>query len=74
MAQSKITCPECRKKATIPAGGVKELASNFLINRLVDELILKRKVEGEEVKCDNCEEDDPVVTYCPASGDILPGL
>jgi len=66
VVQSKITCPECRKKATIPAGGVKELASNFLINRLVDELILKRKVEGEEeVKCDNCEEDDAVVTYCP---------
>ena len=67
--QSKITCPECRMEAIVPAGGVKELASNFLINRLVDELILKRKVEGEEeVRCDNCDEDDPVVTFCPDCG------
>ncbi|XP_065882502.1 E3 ubiquitin-protein ligase TRIM71-like [Dysidea avara] len=67
--QSKITCPECRMEVIVPAGGVKELASNFLINRLVDELILKRKVEGEEeVRCDNCDEDDPVVTFCPDCG------
>ncbi|XP_065884591.1 tripartite motif-containing protein 2-like [Dysidea avara] len=72
VVQSKITCPECRKEATIPAGGVKELANNFLINRLVDELIRKRKVEGEEeVKCENCEEDDPVVTYCPDCSSFL---
>ena len=33
---------------------------------MVDELVLKRKVEGEEeVKCDECDEDDPVVAYCP---------
>ena len=53
----------------VPAGGVKELASNFLINRLVDELILKHKVVGEEeVRCDDCDEDDPVVTFCPDCG------
>ena len=64
--QSKITCPECRKKTAVPAGGVKELPNNFFINRLVDEFILKRKIEGEEdVKCDKCDEDDPVVSYCP---------
>ena len=64
--RSKIICPECRKEATIPAGGVKNLPNNFFINRMVDELILKRKVEGEEeVKCDKCNEDEPVVAYCP---------
>ena len=63
---SKITCPECRNETAVPAGGVKELPNNFFINRLVDEFILKRKVEGEEdVKCDKCDEDDPVVSYCP---------
>ena len=41
--QSKIICPECRKEAEVPAGGVKELATNFFINRLVDDLILKKK-------------------------------
>ena len=62
---SYIICPECRKETVVPAGA-KELPNNFFINRLVDEFILKRKVEGEEdVKCDNCDEDDPVVSYCP---------
>jgi len=66
VVQSKITCPECRQEAVVPVGGVKELANNFFINRMVDELVLQRKVEGEEeVKCDECDEDEPVVSYCP---------
>ena len=64
--QSKIICPECRKEAKVPAGGVKELPNNFFINRLVDDLILKKKVDGEqEVKCDECNGDDSVVSFCP---------
>ena len=64
--QNKIICPECRKEAIIPAGRVSDLPNNFFINRMVDELVLKRKVEGEEeVKCDECDEDEPVVAYCP---------
>ena len=64
--QSKIICPECRKEAIVPPGGVKDLDDNFFINRLVDEFILKRKVEGEEeVKCDECQGEDPVVAFCP---------
>ena len=64
--QSKIICPECRKEAIVPPGGVKNLDNNFFINRLVDEFILKRKVEGEEeVKCDECNGEDPVVAFCP---------
>ena len=64
--QSKIICPECRKEASVPPGGVKDLGNNFFINHLVDEFILKRKVEGEEeVKCDECQGEDPVVAFCP---------
>ena len=64
--QSKIICPECRKEAIVPSGGVKDLDNNFFINRLVDEFILKRKVEGEEeVTCDECSGEDPVVAFCP---------
>ena len=64
--QSKIICPECRKEVIVPPGGVKDLDNNFFINRLVDEFILKRKVEGEaEVKCDECHGEDPVVAFCP---------
>ena len=39
---------------------------------MVDELVLKRKVEGEEeVKCDECDEDEPVVAYCPECNSSL---
>ena len=70
--QSNIICPECRKEAQVPAGGVKELPNNFFINRLVDDLILKKKVDGEqEVKCDECDEDDPVVSFCPECNSFL---
>ena len=54
------------REATFPPGGVKDLDNNFFINRLVDEFILKSKVEGEaEVKCDECHGEDPVVAFCP---------
>ena len=70
--QSKIICPECRKEAKVPAGGVKELPNNFFINRLVDDLILKKKVDGEqEAKCDECDEDDPVESFCPECNSFL---
>ena len=70
--QNKIICPECRNEATVPAGGVKDLPNNFFINRMVNELVLKRKVEGEEeVKCDECDEDEPVVAYCPECNSFL---
>ena len=36
--QCKIICPECRKEVKVPAGGVKELATDFSsVNRLVDD-------------------------------------
>ena len=65
--KSSIACPECRKTNLVPAGGVKELPNNFFINRLLDEIALQRKVEGEEeAKCDLCLRDagDPVEVLC----------
>lgn len=65
--QSRITCPECRTEATVPLGGVKHFRSNSFVNRLVEELVSKCTKEGdEEVQCDNCDENDPVVAYCPS--------
>lgn len=63
--QSKITCPECRTEHTVLEGEVKELNNNFLICHMVDELMLKRKIEGKvELKCDMCDLFDPVVAFC----------
>ena len=69
---SKIICPECRKESSVPPEGVKDLDDNFFITRLVDELILNRKVEGEEeVKCDECSGEDQVVAFCPDCSTFL---
>ena len=66
MIKAKIACPECRKEVKVPEGGVKNLVNNFFINHLIDELVLKCKVDGDDqVICDKCDEEDPVVSYCP---------
>ena len=65
VVQSNITCPECRKTNGVPSGGVKQLPNNFFINRLLDEIALKRKVEGEEeAKCNLCVRGDTVEVLC----------
>ena len=62
--QSKITCPECRREAVVPAGGVKSLPSNFF-NNIMDKLILKYKWRDEtELKQEDCGACDPVVAFC----------
>ena len=72
VVQSNITCPECRKTSVVPSGGVKQLPNNFFINRLLDEVALKRKVEGEEeAKCDQCVREDPVEVLCLDCGIFL---
>ena len=72
VVQSNITCPECRKTSVFPSGGVKPLPNNFLINRLLDEVALKRKVEGEEeAKCDLCVGGDMGEVLCLDCGAFL---
>ena len=61
--ESKIICPECRSEAVVPEGGVKDLPPNYFVNRIMDELALKRK-EEDELKCDECSENESVVAYC----------
>ena len=72
VVQFNITCPECRKTSVVPSGGVKQLPNNFFINRLLDEVALKRKVEGkEEAKCDQCTRNDLVKALCLDCGEFL---
>ena len=64
--ESKIICPECRETSVAPPGGVKDLPNSFFINHLIDEVTLKRKVDGEEkVTCDMCYEEVLAVALCP---------
>ena len=64
--ESKVICPECRETSATPPGGVKDLPNNFFINSLMDEVTLKRKVDGKEkATCDKCSEEAVAVTLCP---------
>ena len=62
--ESKIICPECRYEAVVPTGGVKDLLANFFINKMMDELGVKRTEEDRELKCDECVKNEPLVAYC----------
>ena len=63
--QSKLICTECRNETSVPAGGVKDLPSNYFMDHLVNKLILNCKLEEEiKVKCEECDEDEPVVVFC----------
>jgi len=69
---SKVICPECRKEAVVPNGGVKNFDNNFFIIRMMDDFVLHRKIDGDdEVKCDECTADDPVEAYCPDCNSFL---
>ena len=71
-ARSIVTCPECRKMSLVPSGLVKQWPNNLFINRLLDEVVLKRKVEGEEeAKCDQCTRSGPVKALCLDCGEFL---
>jgi len=60
-----IICPECKETSAVPSGRVMELPNSFFINRLLDEVDLKRKVEGEdEAKCDFCVKEGKAVALC----------
>ena len=59
--ESRITCSQCRKEVIVPAGGVKEFDNAFIINHMVDQLVLKCTVEDEpEVECDECSRDKSI--------------
>ena len=62
--ESRIICPACRAQSAVPAGGVKDLPANFLINSMMDKLGLRLKEDDKVLNCNECVKDDPVVAFC----------
>ena len=59
-----LTCPECRKRFTIPgSGNPSEFPSNFRINSLLDVLAIK-EWKTTRVKCGNCDKLSAQTSYC----------
>jgi len=70
VVQSKITCPECRQEAVVPVGGVKDLANNFFINRMVNDLVLRNQLDDKEIICRKCK-GKSIVSYCAQCSSFL---
>ena len=50
-----FACPECRKEATLPPGGVEELQGAFFVERMKDLFGKMAKAEGKvEAVCELC--------------------
>ena len=50
-----FACPECRKEATLPPGGVEELQGAFFVERMKDLFGKMAKAEGKvEAVCEQC--------------------
>ena len=59
-----ITRPECRRESRIPSSGnLKDLPTNFRINRLIDVLAIK-ECNSTGVKCGNCDKRSEQSLYC----------
>ena len=59
-----FACPECRKEATLPPGGVEELQGAFFVERMKDLYNKMAKVEGKvEAVCELCSAGK-AVAFC----------
>ena len=60
-----FACPECRKEATLPPGGVEELQGAFFVERMKDLFGKMAKAEGKvEAVCESCSSGWKAVAFC----------
>ena len=64
-------CPECRRDATLPSGGVEQLQSAFFVERMKDVYQKMAKVEGKvEAVCEQCS-NGKSVAFCRQCTDFI---
>ena len=59
--KAEITCPLCRKTHAIPAGGLKDFLTDFIVSHEVEAADLRSK---KAQVCGECECEGPVESYC----------
>ena len=71
LEKEKKTCPECRKDATLPSGGVEQLQSAFFVESMKDVYDKMEKVEGKvEAVCEQCSKGKSVA-FCRQCADLI---
>ena len=73
-AQGKLfDCPECRKKTSLPPGGVAELQGAFFVERMKDVYGKMAKAEGKiEAGCEQCARAKSVA-FCRQCAEFICG-
>ena len=62
--KAEITCPLCRKTHAIPAGGLQNFLTDFVVSHEVEVAGLKSPSAKEAPVCGECEGEGPVESYC----------
>ena len=69
---TQIKCPVCNEKSTLPQGGVKDLKTNFLINKLKERKSVYDKLHTPKIPCTNCEKPhSEAISRCLECRDFL---
>ena len=59
-----LTCPQCRKKHTIPVGGIRNFLTDFSIANSVLKPGVKKQGEGEVLPCEECDSGEQAIAHC----------
>ena len=60
-----LTCPQCRKKHTIPEGGIRNFLTDFSIaNSVLKAGRVKKQGEGEVLPCEECDSGEQAIAHC----------
>ena len=62
--KAEITCPLCRKTHAIPAGGLQDFLTDFVVSHEVEVAGLRSPSAKEAPVCGECKGEGPVESYC----------
>ena len=62
--KGEIVCPQCRKTHAIPAGGLTELLTDFVVSYEIEVAALKSSKGVKALVCGECEAAGPLESYC----------
>ena len=66
--REEITCPQCRKTHVIPAGGLTEFLTDFIMSHEIEVKKLKSPSAAQTPRdgrlCGECEQQAPIQAYC----------
>ncbi len=68
LSEIEITCPVCKEKHVLAAGGVNGLADDCEINCRLEQRSVQQSLTNKAFQCALCSSEDAVTLYCPDCG------